>query len=153
MFQPKLLTMSVLAAVSTVLSGCVAVTGIPEHGRNQFVTEFYAYVISYEEGEFDSHVDEAVLVGASHGAIANLGYRGDVLEGAIWGGLIAGVVTAIFEGDNTAYIYELEAVDGDLVSVATDYYAARPGDCVKVTVAGDVQINRVSSYRCEGSNW
>lgn len=132
-----------------MLSGCVAVTGIPEHGRNQFVTEFYAYVIDIEYGEFDSHVDEAIWVGASHGAIANLGYRGNVLEGAVLGGLIAGAMTAVFEGDRRAYIYELEAVDGDIVSVVTDYKPALPGECVQVTVAGDVTLHPVSAFRCE----
>ena len=116
---------------------------------NQFVTEFYAWVDNVETVQFDSDVEENVLIGATHGAISGAVYDSrDAIRGAVIGGFFAGLLTAIFEGDNTGYQYQLSAIDGDQVTVLSDHEDALLGDCVKVRVAGTVTLSPVEAERC-----
>lgn len=135
------------------LNGCASSEHISTRSKNQFVTEFFAYVESVEYGEFESYAGEAAAVGAAHGALYNLDDAESAIGGAIVGAFIGGFITSLFEGDRQAYIYSLEAVDGDLVSVVLDDQPALPGDCVKVSVAGDVRLWKVPDEACESHAW
>jgi outer membrane lipoprotein SlyB len=131
-----------------VLSGCAS-HGYSRYDADNFVTEFYAWVDNIEPVTFDSEVGENVLIGATHGAISGYSYdSSDTLRGAIFGGFIAGLITAIVEGDNQGYEYHLSAVDGDSVIVLSDSYPAELGDCVRVRVTNNVHMLPVQSEQC-----
>lgn len=138
-----------LVLMSTLLLGCAHHQNPSKTDANQFVTEFYAWVDSVETVEFDSDVDENVLIGATHGAISGAVYdTRDAIRGAVIGGFLAGLITALFEGDNTGYQYQLSAVDGDQVTVLSQHEDAFLGDCVRVRVAGDVTLSPVAAELC-----
>lgn len=68
--------------------------------------------------------------------------------GSILSGLFGGLLTALFEGDDNGYEYQLAAVDGDLVSVIVEEQAAQR-QCVSVRAAGDVRIRLEPTSACE----
>lgn len=116
---------------------------------NHFVTEFYAWVDAVEPVTFDSDLDQNIVIGATSGAISGaIDNDGRAFEGAVIGGVIAAVITAIAEGDNTGYEYQLSAVDGDSVTVLTDSELALLGDCVIVRVAKTVTLYPVAAEQC-----
>lgn len=131
------------------MGGCAHHGYYERHEANQFVTEFYAWVDDVKTVQFDSKIGENMIVGAAHGAFS-WGYYDphDSLQGAIWGGLLAGFVTAIVEGDSTGYEYQLSAVDGDFVTVLSDTRSAVLGDCVRVRVADEVRMYPVAAENC-----
>ena len=132
------------------LSGCASKDALPEHAKNQFVTEFYAYVGYVKEVEFKSYVGEATLGGAAIGALeAADGNSDEMFVAAIIGGAIAGIFTAAVEGNRTGYEYALNAIDGDRVLAIVEDSDAVTGDCVLVRVAGHVFITPVGHAECE----
>jgi len=143
---PLLLT----ASIVLMLSGCVSNDRYGRHDADSFVTEFYAWVDNIEEVPFDSNVGENVLIGVTHGAISDSHYyRGNhAFRGALIGGFLAGLITAIVEGKNTGYEYQLSAIDGDSVNVLSNRDNAQLGDCVVVRVANSVRIKPVQAERC-----
>ena len=132
------------------LTGCANSNYVDHQAKNQFVTEFYAWVENVEKIKFRSYVGEGAAIGAVDGLLNNArGNRHDMLAGAIVGGLFGGLLTALFEGDTHGYEYQLAAVDGDLVSVIADNKSAEQGQCVSVRVAGDVRIRLEPMDACE----
>lgn len=59
------MTSAIIAAVT--LGGCANKEALPEHAKNSFVTEFYAYVGQVKDVEFRSYVGEAALGGVTLG--------------------------------------------------------------------------------------
>ncbi|MDM7859511.1 hypothetical protein QTP81_02685 [Alteromonas sp. ASW11-36] len=147
--QNNTLQLASIISILMLLSGCAHSGYYARQEANQFVTEFYAWVDDIETVRFDSNVEENMLIGATHGAVS-WGYYDshDALQGAIWGGLLAGLITAAIEGDNEGYEYQLSAVDGDYVTVLTDSRDAVLGDCVRVRVAEQVRIYPVAAEYC-----
>lgn len=134
----------------TFLSACANPNHVDHQAKNQFVTEFYAWVEDVEKIKFKSYVGEGAAIGAVDGVLNNMrGNSQDMLAGAIVGGLFGGLITALFEGDTNGYEYQLAAVDGDLVSVIAEDKAAEQGQCVSVRVAGDVRIRLAAMAECE----
>lgn len=131
------------------LGACASKDALPNSARNQFVTEFFAYVNNVHEVEFDSHVEEGMATGAVIGAIDGIAGGRNPFAAAIISGGIFGLVTAIFEGDRTGYEYSLHAVDGDDVLVIVEQRSALQGECVLVRVAGEVSILPVDNTQCE----
>ena len=132
------------------LSACANPNHVDHQAKNQFVTEFYAWVENVEKIKFKSYVGEGATVGAVDGLLSNSrGNSDDMLAGAIIGGLFGGLLTALFEGDTNGYEYQLAAVDGDLVSVIAENKTAEQGQCVSVRVAGDVRIRLEPMTACE----
>ena len=144
---------SVIAATifgMIILSACANSSHVDRQAKNQFVTEFYAWVENVQSIKFKSQAGEGAAVGAVDGLLHNVGGNsGDMLAGAIIGGLFGGLLTALFEGNTRGYEYQLAAVDGDLVSVIVEDKAAEQGQCVSVRVAGDVQIRLEPMAACE----
>lgn len=133
-----------------LLSACANSNHVDHQAKNQFVTEFYAWVENVEKIKFKSYAGEGAAIGAVDGLLSNSrGNSQDMLGGAIIGGLFGGLLTALFEGDTSGYEYQLAAVDGDLVSVIVEDKAAEQGQCVSVRVAGDVRIKLVPMSACE----
>jgi hypothetical protein len=133
-----------------VLSACAHSNHVDHQAKNQFVTEFYAWVENVEEIEFKSYVGQGAAIGAVDGLLNNTrGNRHDMLAGAIVGGLFGGLLTALFEGNTNGYEYQLAAVDGDIVSVIAENKTADLGQCVSVRVAGDVRITLQPMAVCD----
>ncbi len=132
------------------LSACANSSHVDHQAKNQFVTEFYAWVENVEQIKFKSYVGEGAAIGAVDGLLNNArGNSQNMLAGAIIGGLFGGLLTALFEGNTKGYEYQLAAVDGDLVSVIAEDKAAEQGQCVSVRVAGDVRIRLEPMAACE----
>jgi len=132
------------------LSACANSNHASHQAKNQFVTEFYAWVENVEKIKFKSYVGEGAAVGAVDGLLSNVrGDSQDILAGAIIGGLFGGLLTALFEGNTNGYEYQLAAVDGDLVSVIAEDKSAEQGQCVSVRVAGDVRIKLEPMAACD----
>ena len=147
--QKFLVVVTNLIAVIFV-AGCANSHHVSVHAKNQFVTEFYAWVENVEEIRFQSNVGENAAIGAVDGLLSNSwGNRQDMLAGALIGGLFGGIVTAIFEGNTTGYEYQLAAIDGDTVSVIVEHKPANYGQCVQVRMAGDVRITLQPEVKCE----
>lgn len=145
----KLFTLCFSIAMVGLLNACAQSNHVDHSAKNQFVTEFYAWVESVEKVRFKSYVGEGAAVGAVDGLLHNVhGNSEDMLAGVIVGGVFGGLITALFEGNTVGYEYELEAVDGDLVSVIVEKKAAAVGQCVRVRVAGDVRIRLVQEAQC-----
>lgn len=131
------------------LAGCHTTGDYVKEDANHFVTEFYAWVDAVDPVTFDSDMDQNVVIGATSGAISGaIDNDGRAFEGAILGGVVAAVLTAIAEGDNTGYEYQLSAVDGDRVTVLSDNQSALLGDCVMVRVAKTVTLYPVAAEQC-----
>jgi len=132
------------------LSACANPNHVDHQAKDQFVTEFYAWVENVEKIKFKSYVGEGAAIGAFDGLLNNArGNSQDMLAGAIIGGLFSGLLTALFEDGTNGYEYELAAVDGDLVSVISKNKSAEQGQCVSVRVAGDVRISLRPMTACE----
>ncbi|MDO6474727.1 hypothetical protein Q4520_04805 [Alteromonas sp. 1_MG-2023] len=130
------------------LTACAGREALPGSARNQFVTEFYAYVNNIHEVQFDSHVEENMAAGAIYGVVGTIGSHRNVVSAAIISGGLFGLLTAIMEGDRTGYEYSLHAIDGDNVAVIVEDRLAEVGQCVRVRVAGDVRMQPVDSGIC-----
>lgn len=140
-----------IAAIMTFgLTSCASTYQLGDDDRNQFVTEFYAYVHNVHQVDFESHADEAALSWGLWGALENAhGNRGDIFAGAIVSAILGGAITSIIEGSNDGFEYQLDAIDGDRITVVVDYYPADPGDCVRVRVSGNVNIYLEPTEQCE----
>jgi hypothetical protein len=132
------------------LSACANSNHVDHQAKNQFVTQFFAWVENVEKIKFKSHVSEGAAIGVVDGLLNNArGNSQDMLAGAFIGGLFGGLLTALFEGNTNGYEYQLAAVDGDIVSVIAEYKAAEQGQCVSVRIAGDVRITLESMAACD----
>lgn len=136
--------------ICIALTSCASDHHVDNASRNQFVTEFYAYVHNVDQIEFESHADEAALSWGLWGALENAhGNRGDIFAGAIISAMLGGAITSLMEGSNDGFEYQLDAIDGDRITVVVDHYPAAPGDCVRVRVSGNVDIYLESTEQCE----
>jgi hypothetical protein len=133
-----------------MLSGCASNQTYDRDDVDSFVTEFYAWVDNVETVTLNSDLGENVLIGATHGAIVGSSYHDsdDILRGFLAGGIVAGLITALVEGDNNGYEYQLSAIDGDSVTVLSQQESAQLGDCVVVRVTHSVRIQSVDAERC-----
>lgn len=132
------------------LSACANSDHVDHRAKNQFVTEFYAWVENVEKIKFKSYVGEGAAIGAVDGLLDHAqGNSQEMLAGAIVGGLFGGLLTALFQGNTNGYEYQLAAVDGDFVTVIAEDKAAEKGQCVSVRVAGDVRIRLEPMVSCE----
>lgn len=130
------------------LGGCAA----HAHRHSQPINEFYAWVDAVEPVHLESSVGPNIADGMLHGAISGAHIDGDnALRGAIWGGVLFGLITAVVEGSRRGYEYELADLNGDSVIVVTDSNAAFMGDCVFVRITHAVELYPVAAERCAGN--
>jgi len=94
-----------------LLSGCAS-QGFDRTSQNQLIKRYYAYINSEQKVTLSSEVGTGIAAGAGFGFVDSLdGNTEEMIGGAIVGGLVGGLFTALFEGGNTAYQYNLYAVD------------------------------------------
>lgn len=133
-----------------LLASCANTDAISEADRNQFVTEFYAYVYEVNEVRFESDVGPAAASWGLWGALENShGNSEDIIGGALVGAFFGGLFQAIAEGPRDGYEYHLDAIDGDRVTVIVDHDPADVGQCVKVRISGSVSIYAQPQEACE----
>jgi outer membrane lipoprotein SlyB len=144
------LTMLLAAMISVIaLSGCANSGDYRHSAKNQVLTGFYAVVERVDRVQFDSHVGEGAAIGALDGLLHNVyGDSHDRFLGAVFGAFFGALTTAIVEGDTTGYEYQLQSLDGEYLSVIMDDREASVGDCVVVSIAGDVYLTRQPDRYC-----
>ena len=146
----KVKTLILAMGLPIALSACAHSSGTEQSDRNQFVTEFYALVEDVNQVKFKSYVGPAIAIGAADGFLSNIhGNSDDMLGGAIVGGIFGGLITALFEGSTKGYEYQLEAIDGDRVTVIVEEKPALKGECVNVRVSGSVSISKQPMEFCQ----
>lgn len=129
------------------LSGCASSDDVSLRSKNQFVEVFYARVNDITPIQFESHVPEAMALGAADGALSS--YDSDhVVGNMIFGAFFAGLFTSIVEGDREGFEFGLNAVDGDYVIVTLDELVANEGDCVMVRMSSDVRVFPTDEINC-----
>lgn len=72
-----------------------------------------------------------------------------MISGAIAGALVGGIFTAIFEGSNDAYEYQLQSKQkGDFALIQKEQLADNVA-CVKVRVASKVLLSSTDTVNCD----
>lgn len=137
----KSLTMVIL------LSGCAS-PGIDRADQNQVVKRYYASVESIQKVTLSSEVGTGIAAGAGFGFVDSLdGNKEEMIGGAIVGGLF----TALFEGGNTAYQYNLYAADEGKFTVIQKKKLDKNTKCVLVNAANKVTLSTTDTSNCEKS--
>jgi outer membrane lipoprotein SlyB len=133
----------------SILTGCAS-QGVNRADQNEIVQEFYASVESVKQVELSSEVKTGIVGGAVVGTIDELdGNSEDMISGAIAGALVGGIFTAIFEGSNDAYEYQLKSKQkGNFALIQKEQLAENAG-CVKVRVASKVQLSSTDAVNCD----
>jgi len=139
---------SFVAVLIILFSGCSS-TGVDRAEQNTMIKEYYASVISIEKVELSSEVKTGFVTGASIGLLENLdGNHEDMIIGSVVGAFIGGLFTAIVEGGNEAYQYQLTSIqDGDFTLIQKEEIDTS-SQCVQVRFAKEVSITPVSKEMC-----
>lgn len=134
---------------AVLLAGCSS-TGVDRNDQNSIIREFYANVTSMKEVELSSEVGVGIASGAIVGVLDEAdGNSEDMIAGGIAGAFIGGLFTALFEGGNTAYQYQLTSqYEGSFALVQKEQVDTQSG-CVKVKVANQVTVSPAPSHMCD----
>ncbi|MDN3393446.1 MULTISPECIES: hypothetical protein [unclassified Pseudoalteromonas] len=134
-----------------LLSGCAS-PGIDRADQNQVVKRYYASVESIQKVTLSSEVGTGIAAGAGFGFVDSLdGNKEEMIGGAIVGGLVGGLFTALFEGGNTAYQYNLYAADEGKFTVIQKKKLDKNTKCVLVNAANKVTLSTTDTSNCEKS--
>ena len=134
-----------------LLSGCAS-PGIDRADQNQVVKRYYASVESMQKVTLSSEVGTGIAAGAGFGFVDSLdGNKEEMIGGAIVGGLVGGLLTALFEGGNTAYQYNLYAADEGEFTVIQKKKLDKNTKCVLVNAANKVTLSTTDTSICEKS--
>ena len=138
--------------VLLLLTGCAAGPGVDRAEENQIVTEFYATVDSVRPVELSSQMKTGIMMGAGVGVIEELdGNHEDMISGAIAGALVGGLFTALFEGSDEAYEYQLSAQRQGAFSIVQKEQLPLDTQCVKVRVADKATLEKAPNEWCENN--
>lgn len=135
-----------------LLSGCAS-QGVDRNNQNQIVKRYYASVESMQHVTLLSEVGTGIAAGAGFGFVDSLdGNSEEMVGGAIIGGLVGGLFTALFEGGNDAYQYSLYSANEGEFTVIQKQKLDKSTQCV-VVIAGDkVKLEPVDKQYCENSS-
>jgi outer membrane lipoprotein SlyB len=143
----KMTLSAIICAIS--LSACVSSGDYHHSAKNQVSTGFYAVVERVDKIKFKSHVGQGAAIGAADGFLHNIyGDADDRLFGAVVGAFFGALVTSIAEGDTNGFEFHLQDLNGEYLSVILDDKDASVGDCVIVTIAGEVYLTRQADHYC-----
>lgn len=138
--------------VLLLLTGCASGPGIDRAEENIIVTEFYAQVQSTKRVQLSSEVKNGMMVGAGVGIAEELdGNHEDMVSGAIAGALVGGLFTALFEGSDEAYEYQLFAQRQGAFSIVQKEQLPNDTQCVKVRVADKATLEKAPNQWCENN--
>jgi len=132
-----------------LLTGC-ATQGIDREDQNQIVKEFYASVESVTPVTLSSEVKTGMVTGAGIGILDELdGNHEDMIAGGIAGALVFGLFTAIFEGDNDAFQYQLNSEEEGSFKVIQKEQIPESFSCVKVRSTKVVKLIPTDAAHCQ----
>jgi len=135
-----------------LLSGCAS-QGVDRNNQNKIVKRYYASVESMQYVTLSSEVGTGIAAGAGFGFVDSLdGNTEEMVGGAIIGGLIGGLFTALFEGGNDAYQYNLYAANEGEFTVIQKQKLDKNTQCVAVTAGDKVKLEPVDKQYCENSS-
>ncbi|MGB1293822.1 MAG: hypothetical protein ACPG5Z_16890 [Pseudoalteromonas sp.] len=138
--------------VLLLLTGCAAGPGIDRAEENRIVTEYYAQVQSTKPVQLSSDVFNGMMIGATVGVIDELdGNREDMIAGGIAGALVGGLFTALFEGSDEAYEYQLFTQKQGEFWVVQKEQLPSDTQCVKVRVADKATLVKAPNQWCENN--
>jgi len=99
-----------------------------------------------------SEVGTGIAAGAGFGFVDSLdGNKEEMIGGAIVGGLVGGLFTALFEGGNSAYQYNLYAANEGEFTVIQKKKLDKNTKCVLVNAANKVTLSTTDTSNCEKS--
>ena len=131
-----------------LLSGCAS-QGVDRTSQNQLIKRYYASVESEQKVTLSSEVGTGIAAGAGFGFVDSLdGNSEEMIGRAIVGGLVGGLFTAIFEGGNTAYQYNLYAADEGEFTVIQKKKLDKNTECVLVNSANKITLTPIDKSYC-----
>jgi len=131
-----------------LLSGCAS-QGVDRNNQNQIIKRYYASVESIQPVTLSSEVGTGIAAGAGFGFVDNLdGNSEEMLGGAIIGGLVGGLFTALFEGGNDAYQFNLYAANEGEFTIIQKQKLDKNTQCVVVNAGETVKIEPVAHHFC-----
>ncbi|AQP98672.1 hypothetical protein H5119_19715 [Pseudoalteromonas sp. SG45-5] len=131
-----------------LLSGCAS-QGVDRNNQNHIVKRYYASLQSVQKVTLSSEVGTGIAAGAGFGLVDSLdGNTEDMVGGAIVGGLVGGLFTALFEGGNTAYQYNLYAAKEGEFTVIQKQKLDNSTQCVVVNAGEKVTLEPVDNKYC-----
>ncbi|WP_448213465.1 hypothetical protein [Colwellia sp. MEBiC06753] len=141
--------MKKIILMSLLLAGCAS-QGVKQADQNVIIKEFYASVESVEQVTLSSHVKTGIAGGAAVGLIDELdGNHEDMIAGALAGAIVGGIVTAVAEGSDQAYQYQLNSVDQGKFSLIQKELIDHQSGCVKVRVASTATLLPALVSQCQ----
>ncbi|MBB1325504.1 hypothetical protein H5089_08285 [Pseudoalteromonas sp. SR45-1] len=134
-----------------LLSGCAS-QGVDRNDQNQIIKRYYASVESMQRVTLSSEVGTGIAAGAGFGFVDSLdGNTEEMIGGAIIGGLVGGLFTALFEGGNDAYQYNLYAASEGEFTVIQKQKLDQNTQCVVVNASKKIKLEPVDKQYCENS--
>ena len=131
-----------------LLSGCAS-QGVDRTSQNQLIKRYYTSVESEQKVTLSSEVGTGIAAGAGFGFVDSLdGNSEEMIGGAIVGGLVGGLFTALFEGGNTAYQYNLYAADEGEFTVIKKKKLDKNTECVLVNSANKITLTPIDKSYC-----
>ncbi|PWS56425.1 hypothetical protein [Pseudoalteromonas sp. meg-B1] len=131
-----------------LLSGCAS-QGVDRTSQNQLIKRYYTSVESEQKVTLSSEVGTGIAAGAGFGFVDSLdGNSEEMIGGAIVGGLVGGLFTALFEGGNTAYQYNLYAADEGEFTVIQKKKLDKNTECVLVNSANKITLTPIDKSYC-----
>jgi len=131
-----------------LLSGCAS-QGVDRTTQNQLIKRYYASVESEQKVTLSSEVGTGIAAGAGFGFVDSLdGNSEEMIGGAIVGGLVGGLFTALFEGGNMAYQYNLYAADEGEFTVIQKKKLDKNTECVLVNSANKITLTPIDKSYC-----
>ena len=131
-----------------LLSGCAS-PGVERNNQNQIIKRYYASVESMQPVTLSSEVGTGIAAGAGFGFVDSLdGNTEEMLGGEIIGGLVGGLFTALFEGGNDAYQYNLYAANEGEFTTIQKQKLDKNTQCVVVNTGDTVKIEPVAHHFC-----
>ena len=144
-----ILRMSLLSLVLVMASGC-ATQGIDRANQNVIVETFIAKLNGVEQVTLSSHVKTGMVLGATDGALTSaVDHNGEHFLGSVLvGALVGGLFTALFEGSNQAFEYQLFATKHGNFSVVQKQQLASEVTCVEVRKAAKGSLTAIPQAHC-----
>lgn len=134
-----------------LLSGCAS-QGVDRNDQNQIIKRYYASVESMQRVTLSSEVGTGIAAGAGFGFVDSLDSNTEeMIGGAIIGGLVGGLFTALFEGGNDAYQYNLYAASEGEFTVIQKQKLDQNTQCVVVNAGKKIKLEPVDKQYCENS--
>lgn len=135
--------------LSILLTGCAS-SGVDRENQNVLISEFYATVEREKPVTLSSEVGTGIAAGAIVGVVETSdGNSEDMIAGGIAGALIGGVITAIAEGSDEAFEYQVNSHSHGKFTIIQKEQLPQTASCVKVRSGQQVTLTPVDHRFCQ----